>query len=101
VKRASLGGHTTSKSDPFGTRSNRARCTFPTGCTSPTGRCSARCFADTRTTPEQCFFGLWADYGFAGTPLVHEESPPVAPLPDPIHEAVRAGRLVELPGRSL
>jgi hypothetical protein len=51
------------------------------------------------TTPEQCFFGLWAGYGFAGTPLVREGSPPAAPLPDPIPEAVRAGPLVELPGR--
>lgn len=51
------------------------------------------------TTPEQCFFGLWAGYGFARTPLVREGSPPAAPLPDPIPDAVRAGCLVELPGR--
>jgi hypothetical protein len=50
-------------------------------------------------TPEQCFFGLWAGYGFVGTPLVREGSPPAAPLSDPIPDAVRAGRLVELPGR--
>jgi hypothetical protein len=51
------------------------------------------------TTPEQCFFGLWAGYGFAGAPLVSEGSAPAAPLPDPIPEAVRAGPLIELPGR--
>jgi hypothetical protein len=48
---------------------------------------------------EQCFFGLWAGYGFAGTPLVREGSPPAAPLPDPIPDAVRAGPPIELPHR--
>lgn len=51
------------------------------------------------SAPEECFFGLWAGYGFAGVPLVREGSPPGAPLPDPIPEAVREGPLVCLPGR--
>jgi hypothetical protein len=51
------------------------------------------------TTPDECFFGLWAGNGFAGTPLVSEGSPPAAPFPDPIPEAVREGPLVELSGR--
>jgi hypothetical protein len=51
------------------------------------------------TSPEECFFGLWAGYGFGGTPLVSEGSPPAAPLPDPISEAVREGPLVQLPER--
>jgi len=51
------------------------------------------------STPEQCFFGLWAGYGFGGTPFVSEGSPPAVPLPDPIPDAVRTGPLVELPHR--
>jgi hypothetical protein len=51
------------------------------------------------TTPDECFFGLWAGYGFAGTPFVSEGSPPAAPLPDPIPDAVRGGPLIELPNR--
>lgn len=50
------------------------------------------------TTPEQCFFGLWAGYGFAGPP-VREGSSLVALLPDSIPDAVRAEPLFELPGR--
>jgi hypothetical protein len=58
-----------------------------------------RILRDHTATPEECFFGLWAGYGFAGVPLVREGSPPAAPLPDPIPEAVRRGPLVCLPGR--
>jgi hypothetical protein len=58
-----------------------------------------RILRDHMATPEECFFGLWAGYGFAGVPLVREGSPPAAPLPDPIPEAVRRGPLVCLPGR--
>lgn len=51
------------------------------------------------TTPEACFFGLWAGYGFPGIPLVSVGSPPAGPLPDAIPSTVRDGPLVRLPHR--
>ena len=51
------------------------------------------------STPEECFFGLWDGYGFAGVPLVAVGSPPAAPLPDPVPEAVRRGLRLHLPER--
>lgn len=55
----------------------------------------AEVLRDFTTTPEQCFFGLWAGYGFVGASFVREGSSLAALLSD----AVRARPLVELPGR--
>ena len=51
------------------------------------------------STPEECFFGLWAGYGYPGMPLVPAGSPPAAPLPDPVPASVRQGPLLQLPAR--
>lgn len=51
------------------------------------------------STPERCWFGLWAGYGFDGLPLVAEGSPPAEARSDPVPSTVRAGPLVRLPNR--
>ena len=50
-------------------------------------------------TPEECFFGLWDGYGFAGVPFVAVGSPPAAPLPDPVPPEVRHRPRLQLPER--
>lgn len=51
------------------------------------------------TTPDECFFCLWNGYAFGGVPLTLRGTPPALPLPDPVPDAVRQGRLVSLPDR--
>lgn len=55
-----------------------------------------RCFT---STPEDCCFGLWDGYDFAGVPLTSLGSSPAAPRPDPIPAEIRRGPRVHLPGR--